>query len=304
MTVSHIENADVLAESQFVEVNGVRTRFIDVGSGPVIVLLHGGDFRSASSLDDWSLNLGGLSRDFRVVALDKLGQGFTDVPADDSQYTMTATIDHFRAFLDALGIERATLVGHSRGALPVAAVAIDQPDRVESLIIFDSNTLAPEHPLTPKDFYPTAYANRPSPPDVEFVRRELVMNSFSDAHVDADLVARRLTIAAFPKTAVAVEKMKALYELQFLPSYHSERDRVLDVIRKDGLPCPVLVIWGNDDPSAPLPLAWDLVELIGVNTPWTEFHLVNQAGHYPYRERPDACNGVLGEFARRVIDFG
>lgn len=286
-------------QDQFVEVEGVSTRFVEVGSGPAVVLLHGGDFRSASSLDDWSTNVPELSRFFRVIAVDKLGQGHTDVPVSDLEYTMTATVRHFGGFLDKMELDRAILIGHSRGALPVAALAVDQPDRVAGLVIFASNTIAPVHPATPTDFYPTAYANRPFPPDSEFVKRELVMNSFSIAHIDDALIRQRLAITALRKTAIAVGKMESLYRSQFLPSLERERNRVLDRIRMDGIRCPVLIVWGRDDPSAPLPLAWQLLDVIAPSTPTTELHIVNQAGHYAYREQPAACNGVVTEFIMR-----
>jgi 2-hydroxy-6-oxonona-2,4-dienedioate hydrolase len=285
---------------KFVDVDGIRTRYLEAGDGPDLVLLHGGDFRSASSSDDWSLNLPGLGTRFRTIAPDKLGQGFTDAPSTDADLTMPATIRHFSRFLDATGVNDAVLVGHSRGALPVVAEALANPGRCRAIVIFDSNTLAPDHPATPKDFYPRAYANRPDPPDEEFVRRELVMNSYSDTHVDAALVERRLAITALDKTARMVDKMKTLYQSVFIPSHVAERERALAGIADGRLTVPVLIIWGGNDPSAPPPLAWDLFDLIAAVT-HTEMHIVNRAGHYPYREHPEACNGVMFEFLDRML---
>src|SRR5262245_29629646 len=66
---------------KFVDVDGIRTRYFEKGSGPVIVLFHGGHFGShdaADCADDWSLNFDDLSRWFHIFAVDKIGQGFTD----------------------------------------------------------------------------------------------------------------------------------------------------------------------------------------------------------------------------------
>ncbi|MDE0345911.1 MAG: hypothetical protein OXI66_09040, partial [Boseongicola sp.] len=73
-------------EAKFIEVDGIRTRYFTAGEGAPLVLFHGGQFGSqnlAESACDWELNVQGLSRWYRVFAVDKLGQGYTDNPKDD-----------------------------------------------------------------------------------------------------------------------------------------------------------------------------------------------------------------------------
>jgi pimeloyl-ACP methyl ester carboxylesterase len=290
-----------MGPARYVDVDGVSTRYFDVGEGHPLVLVHGGDFRSLSSADDWSLNVAPLAADFRVIALDKLGQGFTDVPLSDADYTMSATARHLAGFVDALGLDDVTLVGHSRGALPVAWLALDQPDRVRGLVVYSSNTLAPQHPDTPRDFYHEAYADRPEQPDVSYVRREPVRNSYDSAHVDDAFVARRLEIARLAKTGVAVAAMRRLYATRFLPDFEAVRAEVLDRVDAGGIRCPVSVIWGRDDVSAPLVLGELLTSRLGATTPTADFHVFNRAGHYVYREQPEACDGTVREFVARCL---
>ena len=76
---------------QFIDVNGIRTRYFEKGVGPTVVLFHGGHFGSHDAADcaeDWSLNFDGLAERFHVYAVDKIGQGFTDNPQRDEDYTM------------------------------------------------------------------------------------------------------------------------------------------------------------------------------------------------------------------------
>jgi 2-hydroxy-6-oxonona-2,4-dienedioate hydrolase len=290
-----------MGSAQYVDVDGVRTRYFDAGEGHALVLVHGGDFRSLSSADDWSTNAPALAEHFRVLSVDKVGQGFTDLPTSDAGYTMRASGEHLSGFITELGLTEVTLVGHSRGALPVAWLALERPDLVRSLVIFNSNTLAAEHPATPKDFYPNAYRNRPEQPDAEYVMREPIANSYSGDHVDADFVARRLEIAQLPKTAEALRIMGRLYESLFVPDFERLRSEVLRRIDGGELTCPVSLIWGRNDVSAPLVIGDELAAQMARHTPVLDYHVFNRSGHYTYREHPDECNAVVVDFVRRAI---
>ena len=160
-----------MQDPRFVKVGGISTRYFEAGTGPPLVLVHGGQMGSTYNAYHWSLNFDDLAQRFHVYALDKLGQGFTDNPGADADYTMAAAIQHVHDFLRALSIEDAVLVGHSRGALPAIRVAVEDPRRVSVLVILDSNTLPPDDPSTPTDFYQRLDAEPPAS-DEEYVRRE------------------------------------------------------------------------------------------------------------------------------------
>ena len=79
-------NGMPISHPKFIDVEGIRTRYFERGSGETVVLVHGGAFGSttgACSADDWDLNFDGLAQWFRVFAIDKLGQGYTDNPRTD-----------------------------------------------------------------------------------------------------------------------------------------------------------------------------------------------------------------------------
>ena len=98
---------------KFVDVDGIKTRYFEGGSGETLVLVHGGQFGSIYSADVWSLNFDILCEHFHVYAFDKLGQGYTDNPKTDAEYTMKAVIEHTYQFLRTVGIQKANLLGHS-----------------------------------------------------------------------------------------------------------------------------------------------------------------------------------------------
>src|SRR4030095_1890601 len=93
---AHGENA-MMTEPKFVDVEGVKTRYFDRGSGHVILLVHGSHMGTPDACEsalDWEFNFDVLARRYRVIAMDKLGQGYTGTPKTDADYTIAATIKH------------------------------------------------------------------------------------------------------------------------------------------------------------------------------------------------------------------
>ena len=131
---------DATSTDRFLAANGVNIHYIDVSGGsPPIVLLHG---LSANAHSFGGLIGAGLSPKFRVIAPDLRGRGRSDKPA--TGYTMA---DHARdvlALLDALGLKRVVLGGHSFGGYLAIYIAAKFPERVEKLIVIDASiTLNP-----------------------------------------------------------------------------------------------------------------------------------------------------------------
>ena len=73
----------LIHQAKFIDVDGIRTRYYELGSGVPVVLCHGSNWEGAASANTWTLNLGGLAKSFHVYAADTLGTGMTDNPARD-----------------------------------------------------------------------------------------------------------------------------------------------------------------------------------------------------------------------------
>jgi pimeloyl-ACP methyl ester carboxylesterase len=292
--------ADGLDRSKlkFVEIDGVRTRYYEDGAAEPLVLLHGGQFGSGYSLDSWSLVLPTLARHFHVHALDKLGQGQTGNPKGDD-YTFEALLAHTYGWLQALGIRGAHLVGHSRGGLLITRLAQEHPEVAKSLVIVDSNTLAPEDPSFPSGEFYAEIARRtpPGPATRETVRMEPAAQSFSPAHITDDFTDRLLENALLPERQESEERMKALADKTWFPTMGRAKAEALRLIDAQGMPVPTLIIWGLNDVSAPLRIhGLPLLDRISAKTPRTVMVLVNQTGHYVMREQPDAFVRALRGF--------
>ena len=294
---------DVLDQEHigYIDVGGRRTRYYENGSGEPLVLVHGGQYGSLFSLDSWSLNLPALAERFHVYAIDKLGQGYTDNPESEADYSIEALVRHLADSLEILGVKGAHLVGHSRGALAALRVAQDYPGLAKSLVLMDTNTVAPNDPsLGYQSFYGEVERKTPpGPPSLETVRVEPEANSYGNAHLTANFLDRMLKIARLPKTAEGAELMKTLFMSTFQPSLDRTKAEALGALEAHGSPVPTLIIWGFNDPSAPLVLGHRLMEIVSAKTPQTEMHVLNQAGHYSFREQPEAFHQILSAFCLR-----
>lgn len=126
-------------QDKFVTVAGLRTRYIEQGQGPAVILLHGASL--GSSADVWRRNIGPLAEQgLRVIAYDQPGFGLTDDPPDWGIAFRTAFI---LQLMDALGIDKAALVGHSQAGNMAAELAVSHPGRVSRIVVLGTGSLLP-----------------------------------------------------------------------------------------------------------------------------------------------------------------
>lgn len=278
-----------------IEVNGIRTRYLEAGQGEPLVLVHGGHFGSPDNVDlaeNWGLNVAELARSFHVYAFDKLGQGYTDNPKSDADYTMAAVVEHAYGFLRTLGLNRVSLVGHSRGGFVVTRLTREHQEMVKALVIVDSGTTAPGEVARG-----TLLANPPQPLlSKESLRWVTQRFSATYEHITDEWLEVRVRLGQTPKYQEAVAKMTTLNQQQFLPKLAEQKEETLAWIRNGNLKVPTLLVWGKNDPSALLENGIALHHLIASSTQRAHLHVFNQAGHYAYREHPRDFSEVVRSF--------
>lgn len=284
---------------RWLDAGGIRTRYLEAGAGEPIVFIHGGyagDPALAESADGWAIALRDMGRGFRCIAPDRLGQGCTANPENDAGYAMSAAVAHIIAFLEALG-GSAHLVGHGHGGYVAAAVTLEAPARVRSCTILSSELVCPGGGAE------LVLAGNPHAPfSRESARFVLEKITLRHEHITPDLLDRIAAIFASPKYRAAAAKMAddGLYDTLYLPRLRADRDRVFARLAQAGILRPVALIWGRDDPVAGLDLAYAAFGAFARHELRCELHVVNGAGHYAFRERPDTVHRMIANFVENV----
>lgn len=284
-------------DGKFIDVEGIRTHYYEKGDGRPLVLIHGGamgHITAADSAYDWSTNFDSLAERYRVFAIDKLGQGYTDNPARDEDYSMAATVDHTVATLKALGLENVDLVGHSRGGYLVCKLTVDYPNLARTCTIVDSNTCSPGVEMNN-----IVLGNPPEPRLSRESQRWIFQHySYSAHHITEDWLDMACDIADQPSYKLAWGKMETegLRLKQFTPGLARDRGVLFAKLRDHGLKRPTQIIWGKDDPTALLSQGWALYDLIARHRHDAQFRIINQAGHFSYREHPKSFDELIHAF--------
>ena len=282
---------------KFVDVGGVRTRYVEKGDGDIVVLFHGGNFGAATSADaieDWGRTIDDLAQWSHVFAIDKLGQGYTGNPKTDDDYTMDAVVKHAHQTLRTLGIEGAHLIGHSRGGYLTCRLTVDYPELVKSCIIVDSNTCAPGTGTNE-----VVFANRPGDAlSRESQRWVLEKYSYSADCVTEDWLDALVDIAQQQKYAETIDKMNndGYLWTRFLPGLQTDKEDMFRILQTRGIQRPVMQIWGYNDPTVPHAMAFDLYRILAEKERRARWQIFNEAGHFSFREQPRRFNEVVRSF--------
>jgi 2-hydroxy-6-oxonona-2,4-dienedioate hydrolase len=286
-------------EAKFIDVNGVRTRYYEVGSGEVILLVHGARPSGTSSANTWVPVLSGLGKRFHVLAPDRLGHGMTENPKGD--YSVTAEMEHLYGFLKVMGVNSFHVIGQSTGAYHAARITLDHPEMVKTLVLCDSATLSPpignvEERRAAIGLGTGAGATRPGATLKEQMRFSQSALSKNKEHITDEFLDAAVFMASQPsgKKTDATLRGEAAKRYEAVIAKGAEEMR--GWIKQGKLQTPTLLYWGKNDPSAILAVGLALFDMISETNPRARMLIVNNAGHFHYREHPE-------EFARNVINF-
>jgi pimeloyl-ACP methyl ester carboxylesterase len=279
--------AAVIRERQ-VGVDGVIGQVLTAGEGAPLVLLHG----DGDSPAVWQWVLPALARAHRVFAPSLPGHADTDKPRRD--YSREYMTRFMRGFLDALGLDRCVLVGHSIGGLVALRLALADPDRFPALVLLDSAGLGPEvSPLLALESLPwagefaVATARSPFGGSLRALSR-LSQLFWRYDRAPASWLAEQRRLALLPGflDASIAAKRAVLGPV-------GQREVLLDQLHR--LPMPTLVVWGANDGVVPVVHAHSAVHRL----PHAELAVIPQCGHTAHVERPEEFLGALVPFLSR-----
>ncbi len=265
--------APCLPRLRSVDAGGRRIAWRAAGGGETLLALHGIGSGSAS----WAAQLSGLADRFRVVAWDMPGYGGSE-PLPDVAPTAAAYGAAASALLDALGIGRVHVLGHSLGALIAASLCRAAPDRPLSVIL--ANPAA-------------GYARAPDEIRVGRLRARLAAMATQGPAEVARLRARELLSASAPDEVY--ERVRAV-QSKVRPEGYAQAARMLHGadIHDDAalIAVPALVMCGSADRVTPE----ESCRRIAAAIPGAAYRPLEGAGHASYVERPTQFNSAVAGF--------
>jgi pyruvate dehydrogenase E2 component (dihydrolipoamide acetyltransferase) len=256
------------ARPRELEAAGLRLRYLALGESDSVpaLLLHG----FGADLNTWMFTQPALAEARRVVALDLPGHGGSAKQLDRADAeSLAAIVDHA---LNALGIERLHLVGHSMGGGIAISLALREPERVATLTLISSALLGPEINAAFIDGF------------VRAARRREAIEALKLLVHDPALVSRTMVedVLRYKRLDGVPEALAAFAE-QWFPG---GRQRVGLSEAVATLKLPVQIIWGREDRIIPVAHAEALASRLPV-------HILDQTGHLPQMEKAGEVNRLI-----------
>lgn len=262
-------------------VHGQQIAYLDVGTGPTVILIHG----FGGSMWQWEHQQQTLSQHFRTVTLDLPGSGLSDKP--DIDYLPNQMLGYCIGFMDALQIPHATLIGNSMGAGLAIGMALTHPTRVDKLVLIDG---LPSHIM--------AKLTSPSFRQALETRVPWWLISFGNwlfGTMVTDSVLKEIVHDHSLLTPAVIERsnqnrrrpgiIKPLMAMRnALPSWETDFAPRLTTITH-----PTMIIWGESDRVFPIAVGEELHHRIRGST----FVRIPNAGHMPQWEQPALVNRSL-----------
>lgn len=268
---------------------GKRKIFVtEAGSGPAVMLLHGGG-PGASGVSNYSRNIDALAQRYRVLVPDMPGYGRSSKGIDKSD-PFGSLADAMRGLLNELSISTAHLIGNSYGGAAALRLALDTPGRVGKLVLMGPGGIGTTRGL------PTAGLNSllayyggtgPSREKLaEFIRNYLVYDGDS---VPDELIDLRYAASIDPEMVAdpPLSRPSGPFALRTLWRMDLTRDS-----RLAALQTPTLILWGRDD-KVNKPSGGPMLQNIMPNA---ELVMTSRTGHWMQWERADLFNQLVDEF--------
>jgi pimeloyl-ACP methyl ester carboxylesterase len=262
---------------RIIEVDGVPMHIIDRGSGPdANVLIHGFLGHTYS----FRLLIPELAMDSRVVAVDLKGSGYSGRPKK-GDYSQTEQARLLVGLLDKLGIDRASLVGHSLGGEVAMRIAANWPGRVDKLVLAASvsGDRIPSLPVTPL-IKPFLWLFG------RLFGRRIFRRQFYDPRK-----ATKEILEAYRRPL----RIKGTGQAVYQTLRDMRREKAVDTSR---IVAPVLILWASHERILP---RWVLSRL-RKRFPSAKVETIDRSGHLLLEEQPEASNSAIRRFLSGALE--
>ncbi len=272
-------------QDEFVEIDGIRLHFVRAGAGRPLVLIHG----LVGSAENWRRNIRALAADATVYAVDMVNMGKSQRVAG-LDASLAATADRLAAWMDALGLAQADLVGHSHGGAICLMLAARHPERVRSLILF-----APVNPFSNlEDMLIRIYSSAPG-------RRIARLVPYVPRHLQNIALGRmfgnpaRIVDGTLDGYVAGLRVPGTVdHILAIVRGWSADMAELTAALPRVG-DVPILLMWGDRDRAVSLASGLKLhSDLAG-----SELVVLPGGGHVLFEELPGECNRAMCDWLQR-----
>jgi 4,5:9,10-diseco-3-hydroxy-5,9,17-trioxoandrosta-1(10),2-diene-4-oate hydrolase len=271
-------------EDKYVNAGEVKTRFWNFGDrGPVVILLHG----LGASAEVWLHNVELLAKNHRIFIPDLAGFGRSERPPPS--FSPLDYVSFLDDFMDALHIERASLVGQSLGGAIALKYALQFPHKVEKLVLADCGGFGQEVIWTLKLMSLPWIGEIVSYPTRAGVTLFFKLAVRNPAVITKEFIDHYYNLFTQPGFQAFLLKI-----VRMLVDYRGAKHEILAPVMENlhRIKQPTLIIWGENDRVFPLKHASFGKERM----PNAQLHIMKMCGHIPNLERPEEFNNVVIEF--------
>ena len=264
-------------QTQFLSTEKYDIHYLQQGSGEPLILLHGGGVWLYSYKD----NIPALAKNYLVYALDMPGHGYTRLKVKNPSYDLDMYNDFLKDFMDAKGIQKASLVGNSWGGGWALYFAQKYPDRVRKLVLIDAAGYELKEVMEWEAFkYP-------------------LIGEILSKMITPNVMKSGLAKALYDKTKISESKVKENYtpmtykenrKAQYLATRRLDWKKTRNNLSK--VHCKTLILWGKNDEYYNYKTAYRFKE--GIKD--AEVILLDNCGHISHEEYPEKVNSIIDAF--------
>jgi len=260
-----------------IQTGDFTTNYHDVGSGEPIVMLHGSG-PGVSAWANWNKIMPILSKQYRILAPDMAGFGYTE-RKEGIVFNMDTWVKQAIAFMDAVGLEQVNLVGNSFGGALALALAVKYPERIKKLVLMGSMGVS----------FPISYGLDRVwgyTPSFENMKELLDIFAYDRSIVNDDLAMMRYESSKLPGFQ---ESFSSMFPA---PRQNGVEAMAANEIYLRGVKHETLIVHGREDRVIPTATSYKLIELLEN----AQLHIFGKCGHWTQIEK-------AREFADLVANF-
>ncbi|WP_420122055.1 alpha/beta fold hydrolase [Nakamurella sp.] len=258
--------------------NGIRTNYLESGTGGQTVVLVHGSGPGVTAYANWRLVLPVLGEDFTCYAPDMVGFGYSDRP-EDVEYSVQTWADQTVGFIKAMGIEKTHLIGNSFGGAIALRIATQHPELVDKIVLMGSMGV----PFDITDGLDTVWGYEGT---IESMRQVLDYFAYSRDLVNEELAQVRYKASMEPGFHESFSSMFPAPRQRWVEAMTTPDDEIRKLTNR------TLIVHGREDKVIPLETSLKLEQLIDN----ADLSVFSHCGHWSMIERTADFNRLVRDF--------